>query len=91
MSLQKGFVLFDLEAYVWRFQLEGVYKAAHEAIRNNPDPAPKEKKQVEKKRWNPKVRCFGRIQFLNVYSLEAHLDGTPFSSQHQEGLFAPPC
>jgi large subunit ribosomal protein L5e len=37
------------------FQLEGIYKDAHAAIRNNPDPAPKkEKKQGEQKRWNPK-------------------------------------
>jgi len=34
--------------------LEGVYKSAHEAIRANPDRAPKQEKKVEKKRWNPK-------------------------------------
>jgi large subunit ribosomal protein L5e len=34
--------------------LEGIYKSAHEAIRANPERAPKPEKKVEKKRWNPK-------------------------------------
>ena len=34
--------------------LEGIYKNAHEAIRANPERAPKQEKKVEKKRWNPK-------------------------------------
>jgi large subunit ribosomal protein L5e len=34
--------------------LEGIYQAAHEAIRANPEPAPRQEKQVEKKRWNAK-------------------------------------
>jgi len=35
-------------------QIEKMYTNAHAAIRKDPSPAPKAKKQVQKKRWNPK-------------------------------------
>lgn len=38
--------------------LEGIYKKAHEAIRADPAPKPKAKKDVEKKRWNPKKKTY---------------------------------
>lgn len=34
--------------------MEAMYKAAHSAIRENPDPLPKKDKKVEKKRWTKK-------------------------------------
>jgi len=37
-------------------QLEGMYKAAHAAIRKNPEPLAHKEKKVEKKRWTAKRR-----------------------------------
>jgi len=37
-------------------QLEGMYKAAHAAIRKNPEPVAHKDKKVEKKRWTAKRR-----------------------------------
>lgn len=34
--------------------IEEMYKKCHEAIRNNPDPKPKVKKDIKKKRWTDK-------------------------------------
>lgn len=54
-----------------------MYKAAHEAIRANPDAAPKEKKDVEHKRWNKKKLSLterkARVSSKKAYLL--HLKG----------------
>lgn len=43
-----------IEAGIEADNIEAMYKNAHQAIRDNPDPLPKKEKQVEKKRWTKK-------------------------------------
>jgi len=63
-----------IDAGITPESLEGVYKKAHEAIRANPDLAPKKDKGVEKKRFNPKKLTLEqrkeRIAAKKAYLLE---------------------
>jgi len=43
-----------IDAGITPESLEGIYQSAHEAIRADPGRAPREEKQVEKKRWTAK-------------------------------------
>jgi large subunit ribosomal protein L5e len=63
--------------------LEGMYKAAHAAIRKNPDPLPHKEKKVEKKRWTAKRRSLAERK-NHVKNTKAYLMRLKALSEAQE-------